>query len=159
MADEKVIVVEPIVEIDPIAAKDEEIAHLKEERDNYKTVALARKGKLPADSVLLGEDFDELVKAKVQETLADVEINRINSDKKSETAKILKENAELKLALKNRPSASIGGGSGESLEVKNNILSEQQTAQIRARGEKLKLSGEKLDAFVAKATENLLKNR
>ncbi len=151
------VVVEPIVEIDPIVAKDAEIAKLTEERDNYKTVALKRLGKLPGDAnFVAGEQTELSVEETVRIALLDKEIEKARKEKETETARIVKENAELRLALKNRPSGSIGGGSGETLEVKDNILSESQIVAIRAKGERLKVKD--LDAFVEKAKQNILKN-
>lgn len=160
MEEKKVEVkVEPVIEetvvVDPLAEKDAQIAKLTGERDNYKTIALARKGKLPADSELLGEDFDELVKAKVQEALVNTEINRLDSEKKAETAKILKENTELKLALKNRPGSGLGSDSGTAQEVKDNVLTEAQIEALKQRAIRLKADPEK---FVERAKQNLLKN-
>lgn len=157
MSDEKkeeVVVVEPVVETDPNAEKDAVIAKLTQERDNYRTVALARKGKLPADSELLGEDFEELVKAKVQETLANTEISRIETEKKAETAKILKENAELRLALKNRPMSGIGSDAGTSSEVKDNVFSPAQIEVLKQRALRIKADPDK---FIENAKKNLLK--
>ncbi len=161
--DKKDVVVEPVVEIDPITAKDEQIAKLTEERDNYKHVALKRLGKLPGDSDFVANADEKTgltVEEQVRKTLIDNELKKAQDEKEAEAHKLVKENAELRLALKNRPGGSIGnGGSGETTVVKDNILSEQQIATIRSKGEKLKLSGEKLDAFVEKAKVNLLKNR
>ena len=142
--------------IDPITAKDEEIAKLTEERDNYKAAALLRKGKLPADSELLGEDFDKFLDEKVKTVLADKELQQRQTAKDQEIQKIIKENNELRLALKNRPGVSIGGGSGDNLEVKDNILSEAQIINLKARAVRLKVDPDK---FVENAKANLLKNR
>lgn len=149
------VVVEPVV-VDPIAEKDAQIAKLTEERDNYKTVALARKGKLPADNELLGEDFDEMLKAKVQEALVDTEINRMTNERNAETAKIIRENVELKLALKNRPGSGLGSDSGASGEVKDNVFSTQQLESLKQTAIRLKTDPEK---YIEKAKTNFLKNK
>lgn len=167
MADDKIVVepkVEVTVEIDPITVKDEQIAKLTEERDNYKHVALKRLGKLPGDTDFVAgadEKTGLTVEEQVKKTLLDEQVKKAQDEREAEIKRLGKENSELKLALKNRPGGSIGsGGSGEgTVVVKDNILSEQQIAVIRAKGEKLHLSGEKLDAFVEKAKSNLLKNR
>lgn len=149
--------VETVVEtvVDPLAEKDAQIAKLTVERDNYKTVALARKGKLPADNELLGEDFDGYIKAKVQETLADTEIGRAEADRKAETARIIRENAELKLALKNRPGSGLGSDSGTTSEVTDNVLTAQQIEVLKQTAIRLKTDPDK---YVEKAKQNLLKN-
>jgi uncharacterized small protein (DUF1192 family) len=150
--------VEPVVEIDPIAAKDAEIARLSEERDNYKTVALKRLGKLPGDAEFIDKDGSGMsVAEQVRIELLNREIASTEKAKQTDIARITKENSELRLALKNRPSASIGGGSGESLEVKDNILSEQQIAVLRAKAERLKVKD--INAFLETAKANLSKNR
>jgi hypothetical protein len=156
----KEVVVEPVVEIDPIAAKDAEIAKLAEERDNYKAVALKRLGKLPGDAEFLSKDStSELsVAEQVRLALLDKEIESVQKAKQVETNRILKENAELRLALKNRPHASIGGGSGSvALEVKDNIFSDQQINDLKKRAERLKVKD--VNAFIEKAKVNLQKNR
>ena len=156
----KDVVVEPVVEIDPIAAKDAEIAKLAEERDNYKAVALKRLGKLPGDAEFLNKDgTSELsVAEQVRLALLDKEIESVQKAKQVETNRILKENAELRLALKNRPQSSIGGGSGSvPLEVKDNVLSEQQINDLKKRAERLKVKD--VNAFIEKAKTNLQKNR
>lgn len=156
----KEVVVEPVVEIDPIAAKDAEIAKISQERDNYKHVALKRLGKNPGDADFIAgtdEKTGLTVEETVKKTLLDGEYAKLNAEKDEIARKLVKENSELKLALKNRPAPSIGGGSGEALEVKDNVLSEQQIAKIRATGERLKVKD--IDAYVEKAKANILKNR
>ena len=146
---------EPI--IDPITAKDEEIAKLTEERDNYKTVALKRLGKLPGDAEFVAGEKTELsVEEQVRITLLDREIQKANKEKEDVARNLAKENAELRLALKNRPGVSIGGGSGDNLEVKDNVLSEAQIVNLKARAVRLKVDPDK---FVEQVKANLLKNR
>lgn len=160
MNDEKKdVIVEPVVEIDPIAAKDEEIAKLTSERDNYKNVALKRLGKLPGDAEFLDKDGNgELsVAEQVRLALLDKEIESAQKAKQDEATRLVKENAELRLALKNRPNNAIGGGSGDSIEVKDNVLSEQQISFLKAKAIKLKVKD--VDAFIETAKQNLLKNR
>lgn len=148
--------VESVVEtVDPIAEKDAEIAKLREIAENYKTVALARKGKLPADSELLGEDFDELVKAKVQEALVDTEINRQVNERNAETARILKENAELKLLIKNQPGTGLGSSSGQGSEVKDNVFSTQQLEALKQTAIRLKTDPDK---YIEQAKKNFQRN-
>ena len=156
-------VVEPVVEviepiIDPIAAKDEEIAKLTEERDNYKTVALKRLGKLPGDANFVAGEATELsVEEQVKIALMDKEIQKANQSKEAEAHRLVKENAELRLALKNRPQSTIGGGGGaEPLVVKDNILSEQQIENLRQRAIRLKADPDK---FIEAAKKNLQNHR
>lgn len=140
---------------DAIAAKDEEIAKLKEDRDNYKNVALKRLGKLPGDAEFL-EGVDEksglTVEEQVKKTLLDREIARKESDKDNEAKRLARENAELKLALKNRPGGSMGGDSGSSSEVKDNVFSAAQIEELKARAKRLNADP---IAFIQKAKDNL----
>jgi hypothetical protein len=149
------IVVEPII-IDPIAAKDAEITKLKEDRDNYKNVALKRLGKLPNDGQFIDPAATEnglTVEEIVKQTLLDREIAKIEQEKQADIVKILKENSELKIALKNAPHAPLGGESGAaSVEVKDNVLSDTQTQQLTLMANKLKVEPEK---FIADFKKNL----
>lgn len=139
-------------EVDVLTEKDEEIARLRKERDNYKAAALSRKGKLPADNEFFGEDFDEFVDSKVKSVLADQEIARREREKEDEIRRIKRENAELRLAAQNRPGATTGGDSGSSVEVKDNTFTEEQLAHLRRTAERLKADPEK---FIENAKKNL----
>lgn len=149
----------PTEVIDPIAVKDEEIAKLKIERDNYKTVALKRLGKLDGDADFMGVDKESglTVEEQVKKTLLDREIVKIEQEKTAESKRIIKENAELRLALKNRPGQSIGGDSGgATIEVKDNVFSDAQLGELRKKAERLKADPEK---FIENAKKNLLARR
>ncbi len=132
------VVVEEIA-LDSIALKDEEIAKLKTERDNYKTVALKRLGKLPGDADFIesGSDSGLTVEEQVKQVLIEREITKAEAEKEAETRKLVRENAELKLALKNRPNSdSLGGDTGgNGVEVKDNILSAAQISELTKRAE------------------------
>jgi hypothetical protein len=139
--------------------RDAEIAKLIEERDNYKNVALKRLGKLPGDKEFLaddGKELDSIIEEKVKATLLDREIARKQQEKEAEVRRLAKENAELRLALKNRPGSSTGGDSGTSTEVKDNVFSEQQLTVLRKKAESLKADPEK---FIERAKQNFLKHR
>ena len=151
-------VVEPVVVTDPIAEKDKEIAKLKEDRDNYKAVALKRLGKLPGDAEFLaGTDKDKKelsVAEQIKIALLDKEIELNERAKDEEIKKIVRENGELKIALKNRPGDSIGSGSGNSgVEVKDNVFSAEQIIALKSRATKLGLDPDK---FIENAKKNLL---
>lgn len=142
-----------------LTAKDDEIAKLKEERDNYKTVALKRLGKLPGDAGFL-ETADEktglTVEEQVRKVLLDREIAKAETDKDTERVKLARENAELRLALKNQPGASIGGGTGDTTEVKDNVFSSTQIEELKKRALRLGADPEK---FIENAKQNFLKRR
>lgn len=161
MADETgaaVVVVEPaIVVIDPIAEKDKIIGKLQEDLANYKNVALKRLGKLPGDADFVAgvdEKTGLTVEETVRRTLIEDQIIKTEGERNAEVTKILRENSELKLALKNQPGSGQGGsGSSTGPEVKDNVFSEAQLADLRARAERIKADPEK---FIAKAKENIL---
>lgn len=162
--DKKEVVVDeaiaPIKEVDQLLVKDEEIAQLKEERDNYKQVALKRLGKLPADSEFLGEngsDINSLIEEKVKIALIDKEIARKEQEKEIKLRQLSKENSELRLALKNRPGDSIGGDSGNGgIEVKDNVFSNEQLKALEMKALRLKADPQK---FIENAKKNLLSHR
>ena len=143
-------------EVDVIARLQEANAKLAEERDNYKNVALQRKGKLPGDAEFFKEsDNGELTVAEqVKLELINREMEQNRTAEKAEIERIRKENNELRLAIKNRPSSSIGGDSGASSEVKDNVFSPAQIEALRAKATRLKADPEK---FIQAAKENLMK--
>lgn len=150
------VIVTPTEIVDPIAEKDAEIAKLTEERDNYKTVALKRLGKLPGDADFMG-DSELSVQEQIRIALLDKEIENQNKLKEEETKKIIRENAELKLALKNRPQDSIGGESNSgAAEVKDNVFAPEQIVALKERAKKLVVDPEK---FIEKAKTNFLARR
>ena len=153
------VVVTPVEEIvvDPLAEKDAQIAQLTEERDNYKAVALKRKGKLAEDDEFFAkEGIDEFIEDKVKNILADREINKIQAEKDAQLKQIIKENSELKLALKNKPGNSIGGDSGGSLEVKDNVFTPEQLKALELKAIRLKADPQE---FIKQAKQNLLNHR
>lgn len=155
------VVIEPTVEVDVIAAKDEEIARLTEDLNNYKIVALKRLGKLPADNAFLdgkGEEMESLIEEKVKAILIDKEINKVQAEKDAYIKQVTKENNELRIALKNRPNSGIGGGGNDNggIEVKDNVFSNEQKMAMTERAKKLGVDPEK---FIEKAKVNFLARR
>lgn len=147
------------IEADKVALKDTEIAQLKEERDNYKEVALKRLGKLPADSEFLGDsgaDISSLIEEKVKIALIDKELARKELERELEIKRLSKENTEMRLALKNRPEGSIGGDSGGAIEVKDNVFTPEQIQALKRKAVMLKADPDK---FVENAKKNLLARR
>lgn len=143
--------------VEALALKEAEIARLTKERDNYKTVALKRLGKLDNDADFLAGEKDTglTVEEQVKAALIERELEKLNTEKDAESKRLAKENAELKLALKNRPGSPIGGGSGSgaSTEVKDNVFSEAQIQALREKAIRLKADPEK---FIENAKKNLL---
>ena len=151
---------EPVV--DPLKEKDEIIAKLAEERDNYKKVALKRLGKLPGDDDFInnGEGETLSVAEQIRLALLDREIENAKREREradaEEKARLKRENEELRLALKNRPDLSIGGDSGTAIEVKDNVFSKDQLDTLRARAMRIGADPEK---FIEKAKANFKKQR
>lgn len=156
--DDKKNETEVVAEIDPIAKLKEENEKITEERDNYKNVALKRLGKLPGDSEFLGgeEGKDLSVAEQVRLALLDREIASNHKAQEEETRRILRENSELRLALKNRPGSGVGSDSGTGGESKDNVFSAQQIEALKAKAVRLNADPEK---FIESAKANLLRNR
>lgn len=151
------VVVEPVVETDPIAEKDEEIAKLKDDLENYKIVALKRLGKLPGDAAFLaGEGKSELsVEEQVKMILLQKEIDASEKAKDELSKKLVRENSELRLALKNRPDQALGSDSGNGgLVVKDNILTEAQITSLTAKAKSIGADPEKFIANYKKTLAN-----
>lgn len=161
MADE--VVVPAVVEKDELTLAKERIAKVEEERDNYKTVALKRLGKLPGDAEFLNKEGEgELsVEERVRIELLNREVESAKKMEQDAQAKLIKENSELRLALKNQPNGSLGGAGGTSLDVKDNVFSEAQLTVIRQQAETLKKSYPNIDVekYVENAKSKVLARR
>lgn len=135
MADEekKDVKADAVVEVDweaKFKEKDEQLAIVAAERENYKKVALSKKGK---DD----EDEDERIARIVAEKLQESNELRLLWEKDDIAKRAIQENKELKVALKNRSqvgaSASQGGGQG-SAEVKTDFWTPEQLAYFKKKG-------------------------
>lgn len=152
------VIVNMVVETDPIIEKDAQIAKLTVDLDNYRRVALKRLGKLPGDSDFL-EDADKKTGLTVEEQIAkallEKEVQSYMSEKDSLIKKQSKELSELRLALKNRPETnSAGSGSTDAtVTVKDNLISEAQKATLTATAKSLHLDPDK---FIERFKANLL---
>ncbi len=139
----------------PLKKLEEENAKLKEDRDNYKAVALKRLGKLPGDADFLDKDGNGLTVAEqVRLELLDREIESNTKARDEETKRLIKENGELRLAIKNRPGGSIGSEGGTIVDVKDNVFTEVQLAELRKKALALKADPEK---FIERAKQNILR--
>lgn len=98
-----------------MAAKDAEIARLAEERDNYRRAALKAKGKYREESedVEDPEDIDALVERKVTEKLYDARLAQAAKEKEDLIQRTMRENTELRNALKNTPGRPTSSGSSQ----------------------------------------------
>ncbi len=159
MAEEIKVAEVVVVEKDELTLTKEALAKAQEERDNYKNVALKRLGKLPGDAEFLDKDGKgELsVEEQVRIALLDREVESANKVKDTAEAKLIKENSELRLALKNQPGSALGGGgAGADLAVNDSVFSEAQLVDLRARAVRLKADPEK---FIENAKKNILAHR
>ena len=142
-----------------LAERDARIAQLEEERNNYKNVALKRLGKLPGDAEFITEEELEkrlATEETVKNILLEREIAKEKAEKEIELKRIVKENAELRLALKNQPGRGMGGDSGTSGDVKDNTFSTSQIDALHARAKSLGLDPVK---YVEAAKKNMSRNR
>lgn len=153
----EVEVIVPVVEEkSELELVQEQLAKAIEERDNYKNVALTRKGKLSGDADFFkeGNESELSVAEQVRIALLERDVEKTLEAERQAQAKLIRENTELRLALKNRPGSSIGGDSGSSSETKDNVFSVAQIAELTAKAKRLGAEPEK---FIQKAKENLMK--
>jgi hypothetical protein len=154
---EEIAKVDEVVVIDPITEKDKQIAKLSEDLGNYKNVALKRLGKLPGDADFVAgvdEKTGLTVEETVRKTLIEQNLIKTEEERNAEISKLVRENSELKIAIKNRPEGGIGGESGGNTEVKDNVFSAAQIEALKQRALRIGADPEK---FIEKAKENLLK--
>ncbi len=142
--------------IEPTALEKLEETNRKliEDRDNYKAVALKRLGKLPGDAEFLGGELS--VAEQVKLILLDKEIDANEKAKDEETKRLQKEVSELRLALKNRPGASLGGDGGSIVEVKDNVFTPEQLEALKRKALALKADPVK---FIENAKRNFQNKR
>lgn len=123
-----------------MAAKDAEIARVREERDNYKRGMLKAKGKVDDDD--LGEESTEDTMRRIarEEYLNTKEAQLMVDRKKAEEA-LIKENSELRLAAKNKPATTTASGSSSARDESQIVstpaekfFSAEQLENIKKRG-------------------------
>jgi hypothetical protein len=115
-----------------LRAKDEEIAKISQEKENYKRAALKAKGKLPEEE----EDLDEKMRRIAQETYLATQEAKALAEKDEMIRKMARDLSEAKLALKNRTQLTPTGGTAgpeNEPEKKDNILSEAQLKELKAK--------------------------
>ena len=145
-----------VEEKDELTIVREELAKAQEDRDNYKKVALARKGKLANDDQFFaeGSETELTVAEQVRLALLESDVEKKQAEAKRAQDKLIKENSELRIALKNQPSSTAGGsGSGSTTTVKDNFFSEAQLVALRERAAKNNIDPEK---YIAGVKQNLL---
>lgn len=117
-----------------LAEANERITKLADERDNYKRGLLKAKGKLDEEDLDPSReaDIEKMVDAKVKAALLETQYTAAQKERDELLSKIVKENKELRLAIKNKPGGGTSSGGGSSgPKVSDNILSEEQERELR----------------------------
>jgi hypothetical protein len=111
----------------------ENLNQVAAERENYKKVALSKKGKSGGDD---DESEEERISRIVREQVLDTKETELLKKKAEITDRALQENKELKVALKNRTQigASAGQGGGQSsTDAKAEFWTPEQLAYFKKR--------------------------
>lgn len=96
-------------------------AQTETERENYRQMALKWKKKATGS---VEDDEDDEVEARVQARLAEERAAALQKEKDAMLEKALRENAELKNAVKNRPAGSpVGAPGADGPKVPDQIIS------------------------------------
>lgn len=117
-------------------AAEDRAAIAEAKSDNYKVVALKRKGKLDNDVDFFGDkdeaDIEKVIDANVAQTQREREAQR-KVEAAERAAKIANDKlAEVIRAQDNKPAGSVGASSGGGQEVKDGIFSEAQEANMKS---------------------------
>ena len=113
---------------------EQKLAKLEAEKENYRKAYLKAAEKNKADNG--SETEEERTRRIAREVLAESRMNEIDKEKEALTAKALKENEELKAALrgkKNEPVAAVGTHN-ESTPVTDTSITPDQMAFFKAKG-------------------------
>ena len=160
-ANDVVVDKKPAPEVDYeaiIKQKDEEIAKISSDRDNYRRVALSKKGKSPDDG---GETEEERIQRIVKEQLYETEIGKLSKEKDEIIKSATQEIKELKVALKSRAQVGVSAGQGanqDHLDVKTDFWTEEQKSQLRKTYNNLPVDKkDSFESFLEKAKTNYLK--
>lgn len=140
--------------------RDERIAKLTTDRDNYRKGMLKNKGKLPTEEE---QEVDELsteekMRKIAKEEFLNTEIAKELEAKKEDLAILAKENKELRVAVKNSNKSNLspdGIGSDSSKNEEKDTFSPQKIAQLRARARQLGIDE---DYYIKTARKNVGKS-
>lgn len=121
-----------------LEAQDILIKKLSAEKENYRKGMLKAKGKVTKEEEEdEEEDLDTKVSRLVQEKLLDTQIQVAQQEKDTLLKNALARNKELETAIKNRSqiaTAGSGSSSESKFTVKDNTLSEEKLAKLKAMG-------------------------
>lgn len=132
-----------------IAALEDEKTKILEREANYKAAYLKEKAKHVEPDP--NESDDDRVRRITREEMATSRLSQIDTEKEALLKKTLKDNQELKLALKNKTTipAAIGTHS-ESRAVSDTLVTPEQIAHFKSLG--------KDDKWIENYKRNLQKN-
>lgn len=121
--------------------KDEELAQIRTEKENYRKGMLKAKGKLPEEEELdssTPEGLDALIDRKVQEKMLSTKEAQLNAERDFALQGIIKRNRELEVALKNRGQITSASGLGANQDKpegkSDSYFSNDQIADLKKRG-------------------------
>ena len=138
-----------------LESKDKDIERITEERNNYRKGMLKAKGKTSDEGDEPELSIAEQVSLAVKEALLDSAITTAQKEKDEIVKKALRENAELKTAIKNRtgmnPTGQGAASDTEALKPKDNFLSDEQIKHFKAQG--------KDDAWIERYKKTVMGNR
>lgn len=137
-----------------LKARDEKIAKLAQDRDNYRTGMLKYK-KLSEENPDDKSLDEERVKQMIREEMINSEIGRAQAEKDDLIEKMAKENSEMKIAIANKSQISnLPGGSSQGQETTVDKLTDEQKAHFERISKEI---GVKIDP--AKFLENWEKSK
>lgn len=138
-----------------LKTRDEKIAQLQRDRDNYRTGMLKYKKQAEPEEEPK-PDQEERFRQIAREELITSELARANSEKDEFIKRIAKENTELRTAVANKSQISNmpGGASQPNDKFTVEKLTSEQKAQLE---EQARILGVDPTKFIQKAVENLEK--
>lgn len=142
---------------------EDKLAVASVEKDNYKIVALKRKGKLENDENFFGDNDEKDIEASVAKQIAQTQREREVS-RQIESEKLLRLKAESALAevlraKDNKPAGSVGGSSGGGQEVADGVFSENQIASLENKWTRMGFSEEQKKRMLDTEKKNALARR
>ena len=113
-----------------LKAKDDKIAILARDRDNYRAGMLKYKKGQESEESEQDTSEEGRIKQMIREEMLNSEIGKEQAEKDAIIMTIAKENKELKIAMANKAQMSTlpGGSSQPQDEIKGNELTEEQKA-------------------------------
>lgn len=138
-----------------LKAKDDRIAQLQQEKDNYRKMGLKYK-KEATETEVEPELNEDRFRQIAREELMNSELAKANIEKDDYIRKIAKELSEAKVVIANKAQISNmpGGSSQPNDKVTVEKLAADQKAELEAKARELGVDPAK---FIAKAVENLAK--